>query len=312
MSRCPRCGKALDYAVPYQTSFEAELSREPPDPRIAPCPGCELPLLLGYYGVHALPDCIRPGELKEVRPYELDEAIDRLVDEREPLPEPIHITVKHSHAIHRSTTRWIGGWAEEESRVEEIDVSRNRRIMEHRWRPPRYLTHGKKGKKIGQFGAPLGPMRPLECPGGPHLMTCLLHVDPVSVWWCEQCSYCHDRESDEGALYTDCSNPEQPRIISRLQAARDAYGERKAAPAAAAVLAAPPPLECQTFHKLNGSPLWIQGNAWPKCIVCGGLPEFWGQVGADEKLGYEFGDSGVVYVFWCPRCRVTATGEQCF
>jgi hypothetical protein len=193
------------------------------------------------------------------------------------------------------------------------DLAMCREILKQPWREPTYLKAGKaKGEVVGRFGAPLEGTEAPVCPGCLNPMVCLLQVGKVSAWWCEACSYCHGRQYEEGALFVDLSDWRRPRVISKLQREKESSPARKRPSPRPAVAAPPGRIEFQTYHKLGGYPMWIQSGEWPRCVKCRGVPSFWGQIGADGSLGYEFGDAGVVYLFWCAGCRVTAALEQCF
>lgn len=202
---------------------------------------------------------------------------------------------------------WMGGIFRKEEKETTVDVAKRRKILALPWSEPRKIGANIEGAVVGRFGKSTLASAP-RCPGGEHPMRALLEVGDITVWWCTRCSFCDDCRP---ALYVDLSNPREPRVLSPACDA-DSYDGPHSEIDLPAVACAPPPVEHQTIHKLGGDPLWIQSPSWPECLGCGNLPEFWGQVAADSALGYEFGDSGVVYVFWCGKCRITASLEQCF
>jgi hypothetical protein len=65
------------------------------------------------------------------------------------------------------------------------------------------------------------------------------------------------------------------------------------------------------WTRLGGDPLWIQGDCTPSCPKCGEEMSFIGQI---ESFCQEFtfGDSGLLYVFHCWRCREGVNFEQFF
>jgi hypothetical protein len=63
--------------------------------------------------------------------------------------------------------------------------------------------------------------------------------------------------------------------------------------------------------KIGGHVFWIQDDSIPKCR-CKKPMQYLGQFASSEDL--QFGDCGIVYVFYCAgnRCRQTKIVEQCF
>ena len=60
---------------------------------------------------------------------------------------------------------------------------------------------------------------------------------------------------------------------------------------------------------LGGKPEWLQYDETPACPECLRAMRFIGQI--SDTDGYPFlGNEGVLYLFWCLRCRMTATHYQ--
>lgn len=57
--------------------------------------------------------------------------------------------------------------------------------------------------------------------------------------------------------------------------------------------------------KLGGSPCWIQAESMPDCPKCEKPMAFILQLASDSRISY--GDMGMLYVFGCPDCQVSAS-----
>jgi hypothetical protein len=55
-------------------------------------------------------------------------------------------------------------------------------------------------------------------------------------------------------------------------------------------------------HRFGGSPEWIQQQEHPKCDRCSCDLTFFAQLDAIGE-GYRLGDAGLIYVFFCFRCK---------
>lgn len=63
-------------------------------------------------------------------------------------------------------------------------------------------------------------------------------------------------------------------------------------------------------HWFGGSPVWIQSPLHAKCVRCERNMTFVLQIGSDDELDFQFGDDGVLYVFLCEHCNITAAIVQ--
>lgn len=212
---------------------------------------------------------------------------------------------------------WMRCWKEERaSGSATIDVDRLRDTPRTGSAPPRYLraVSRRSARVVGTFNHASGEVAVPRCPGGDHPMHILLNIPPVSVLWCAHCSWTRDRVLDQDFWYADFSDPRRPRPLSgcRGRKARAEGTDEVLHPMFAEVMHPPVRVDELTRHKLGGSPLWIQHETWPRCPRCRRRMDFWGQVGSDRALGLCFGDWGVVYTFWCKRCKLTASTEQFF
>jgi hypothetical protein len=60
------------------------------------------------------------------------------------------------------------------------------------------------------------------------------------------------------------------------------------------------------FHQLGGLPLWLQRPQPVTCPRCAQPMPFLLSLGSDERLNWQFGDWGRLYVFLCSPCSVVA------
>ena len=67
--------------------------------------------------------------------------------------------------------------------------------------------------------------------------------------------------------------------------------------------------EAGTRHKLGGTPDWQQSPQWPDCPHCAERMSFYGQL---DSIGdkYCLADVGLIYVFVCFNCLLTASVLQ--
>jgi uncharacterized protein YwqG len=52
---------------------------------------------------------------------------------------------------------------------------------------------------------------------------------------------------------------------------------------------------------IGGYPFWVQGSEMPECGVCGNEMDFLLQIDSEEKADLGWGDSGLVYFFYCKK-----------
>lgn len=62
--------------------------------------------------------------------------------------------------------------------------------------------------------------------------------------------------------------------------------------------------------RLGGEPDWLQASETPDCPGCGGLASFLLQLPSDPALEVQFGDDGMCYAFFCPRCVMATSLTQ--
>ncbi|MEM9675614.1 MAG: DUF1963 domain-containing protein, partial [Bacteroidota bacterium] len=71
----------------------------------------------------------------------------------------------------------------------------------------------------------------------------------------------------------------------------------------------------ENLFRLGGEPTWIQSPEILTCPLCGEKMQFILQIdsGLPDENGDEimFGDSGILYVFWCDRSKVSGYVFQC-
>ncbi|KAF0244780.1 MAG: hypothetical protein FD180_2239 [Planctomycetota bacterium] len=247
---------------------------------------------------------ILAGEILETREY------------RRRRGQLVEVRVKTLRKIVGHPLAWQPIFFEAAKKREVIDAVRRSDVRKVPRTEPRYLVEGGEGSELGRFGEAPAHVHLPSCPGCGNPMRCLLWVDPVAVLWCDACSYPVDRTCDERAWFVDHRDPGNPKAFSlrRHKKSRpEDGGDRLQPKPCAAVLADPTPLvKDQCVEKLGGSPLWVQSEDWQSCPRCQKLMSFWGQIGPSAAAGFEWGDAGVIYTFWCEKCRVTASTIQCF
>lgn len=70
----------------------------------------------------------------------------------------------------------------------------------------------------------------------------------------------------------------------------------------------------ENLHRLGGEPTWIQSPDFPRCPQCARTMLFVLQLDSLDIDGgpeWLWGSGGILYVFWCGECSVTATFWQC-
>jgi hypothetical protein len=73
--------------------------------------------------------------------------------------------------------------------------------------------------------------------------------------------------------------------------------------------------DCQNLHRIGGAPSWVENAETVKCPDCGRRMLFLLQLGsglpAAEGERWLWGSGGVLYVFWCGKCRIDTQFWQC-
>ena len=67
---------------------------------------------------------------------------------------------------------------------------------------------------------------------------------------------------------------------------------------------------CENLNRLGGEPTWIQNPEYPRCPGCADTMRFVLQLDSlhfTTGLTWEWGSDGIVYVFWCTACSMSAT-----
>lgn len=70
----------------------------------------------------------------------------------------------------------------------------------------------------------------------------------------------------------------------------------------------------QNLNRLGGEPTWIQSADFPRCPECSTTMPFLLQLDSLDIEGgpwWLWGSGGILYVFWCKACALTATIWQC-
>jgi hypothetical protein len=68
------------------------------------------------------------------------------------------------------------------------------------------------------------------------------------------------------------------------------------------------------LHRLGGLPSWVQEPGHPACPICGNLMPFLMQLDSGpltQDGGYVHWCSGLLYAFWCDRCKTSAFFRHC-
>jgi len=68
------------------------------------------------------------------------------------------------------------------------------------------------------------------------------------------------------------------------------------------------------LHRLGGLPSWVQEPGHPVCPECGYSMSFLMQLDSGlrtQEGGYVHWCSGLLYAFWCDRCKVSAFFRHC-
>jgi hypothetical protein len=67
----------------------------------------------------------------------------------------------------------------------------------------------------------------------------------------------------------------------------------------------------ENLHRIGGHPTWIQNADYPECPKCGQTARFLLQLDSELDGGWLWGSGGVLYVFWCDRCKMSGQLWQC-
>ena len=70
----------------------------------------------------------------------------------------------------------------------------------------------------------------------------------------------------------------------------------------------------QNLNRVGGEPTWIQGPDHPSCPECSTTMSFVMQLDSLDVDGgpwWLWGNGGILYVFWCTECSISATLWQC-
>lgn len=71
----------------------------------------------------------------------------------------------------------------------------------------------------------------------------------------------------------------------------------------------------QNLSRVGGAPSWVQGAHYPACIDCGEQMPFVMQLDSTLPTTHEgillWGSGGMLYSFWCAKCRVSGHFWQC-
>ncbi len=70
------------------------------------------------------------------------------------------------------------------------------------------------------------------------------------------------------------------------------------------------PSHDERLHQVGGDPFWVGDEAQPLCSSCGTPMRFLAQVDSDPVLGWNFGDAGMLYAFFCATCHEYASFVQ--
>lgn len=71
----------------------------------------------------------------------------------------------------------------------------------------------------------------------------------------------------------------------------------------------------QNLSRVGGAPSWVQSAWYPACIDCGEEMPFVMQLDSTLPTTGEgallWGSGGMLYTFWCAKCRVSGHFWQC-
>ncbi|HEX5102509.1 MAG TPA: DUF1963 domain-containing protein [Pirellulaceae bacterium] len=71
----------------------------------------------------------------------------------------------------------------------------------------------------------------------------------------------------------------------------------------------------ENLHRIGGHPTWIQSAEYPQCPGCHSTMCFLLQLDSNlptmDEGDWLWGSGGIVYVFWCTACRISAMLWQC-
>lgn len=70
----------------------------------------------------------------------------------------------------------------------------------------------------------------------------------------------------------------------------------------------------QNLNRVGGEPTWIQNADYPNCPECSTTMSFVMQLDSLDIEGgpyWMWGSGGILYVFWCSECSISATSWQC-
>jgi len=71
----------------------------------------------------------------------------------------------------------------------------------------------------------------------------------------------------------------------------------------------------ENLHRVRGHPTWIQSAEYPSCPICKATMKFLLQLDSElpqtDGEDWLWGSGGILYVFWCSRCRVSGIFWQC-
>ncbi|WP_030542677.1 hypothetical protein [Streptomyces albus] len=65
-----------------------------------------------------------------------------------------------------------------------------------------------------------------------------------------------------------------------------------------------------SWYQVGGLPQWVDTDRHPRCPECGSVMPFLAAIAGGSTRFGEFGYEGVLYGFWCDRCRVSSTKYQ--
>lgn len=65
------------------------------------------------------------------------------------------------------------------------------------------------------------------------------------------------------------------------------------------------------LNRVGGHPTWVQDAEYLSCPKCKETARFLLQIDSGLDGGWMWGDAGILYVFWCDRCRWSGQHWQC-